>query len=93
VNDTYGHDIGDYVLVNMATIVSDEIRGGKEFIIFLPETPLVETIEVAQKLRKAIETYAFNSIDNKTSFMKRVDELLYKAKESGRNCVMSDFKS
>jgi len=116
VNDTYGHDIGDYVLVNIAKIVSDEIRssdifarwGGEEFIIFLPETPLVEAIEVAQKLRKSIETHAFSSIDsitcsfgvtalqgkeNKTSFIKRADELLYKAKESGRNCVISDFKS
>ncbi len=47
INDTYGHDIGDIVLKEIATIVSSNIRetdifarwgGGEEFIILLPET-------------------------------------------------------
>ena len=113
VNDTYGHDMGDYVLENIAKLVSDEIRtsdifarwGGEEFIIFLPDTGLSDTVKVAEKLRKAIEKYAFSDIDSitcsfgvtvykegdtKTNFLKRADKLLYKAKESGRNCVISD---
>jgi diguanylate cyclase (GGDEF)-like protein len=113
INDTYGHDIGDYVLENIAKIVSDEIRssdvfarwGGEEFIVFLPNTELKSAIMVAEKLRKSIEQHAFNNIetitcsfgvttlkkdDTKTSFLKRADELLYRAKESGRNCVISD---
>ena len=115
VNDTYGHDIGDYVLKNIAKLVSSEIRssdifarwGGEEFILFLPNTSLEEALKVAEKLRKSIEEYAFNDIDTitcsfgvtelqeddtKESFLKRVDNLLYEAKESGRNCVVSDIE-
>ena len=113
VNDIYGHDIGDYVLENIANLVSIEIRssdifarwGGEEFIIFLPNTNISNSIDIAEKLRKIIEEHAFSNVDSitcsfgvtqlqeqddKTSFLKRVDELLYKAKENGRNCVVSD---
>ena len=116
VNDNYGHDIGDYVLQNIAKLVSAEIRasdifarwGGEEFIIFLPETKINDATDLAQKLRKIIEEHAFSDIDSvtcsfgvtqlkvnddKTSFLKRVDKLLYKAKESGRNCVINDIDS
>ncbi len=116
VNDTYGHDMGDYVLENIAKLVSLEIRasdifarwGGEEFILFLPDTSLEEALKVAEKLRKSIEEYAFSDIDTitcsfgvtelkkddtKESFLKRVDNLLYEAKASGRNCVVSDMES
>jgi len=114
VNDTYGHDMGDYVLENIAKLVSKEIRssdifarwGGEEFIIFLPNTKIENAKNIAEKLRKIIEEHAFSSIkkvtcsfgvtqlreeDTKASFLKRVDVLLYKAKNSGRNCVVSDY--
>ena len=114
VNDTYGHDMGDYVLENIAKIVDSEIRssdifarwGGEEFILFLPNTEVSEAINVAEKLRKAIEEHAFSDIDSitcsfgvtnlrekesKARFIKRADELLYQAKEFGRNCVISDI--
>lgn len=113
VNDTYGHDMGDYVLKNIAKVVNSEIRasdifarwGGEEFILFLPDTNLYSSVEVAQKIRISIQKHAFSQIeqitcsfgvtelrkdDTKTSFLKRADVLLYKAKESGRNCVISD---
>ena len=115
VNDTYGHDRGDYVLENIAKLVSSEIRvsdifarwGGEEFILFLPDTSLEEAVQVAEKLRKSIQEYAFSDIDTitcsfgvtelkkndtKESFLKRVDNLLYEAKASGRNRVVSDMK-
>ena len=114
VNDTYGHDIGDYVLKNIALIVTENIRksdifgrwGGEEFIIFLPETSIEDAISLAEKLRKTIQIHAFYEIESitcsfgvtylkenesKSSLLKRVDELLYMAKEDGRNCVKSDF--
>ena len=113
VNDTYGHDIGDYVLQNIVKLISKEIRkedifarwGGEEFIIMLPDTTIDEAIAIAQKLRYEIETHAFYEIEtitcsfgvtqwkedeNKISLFKRVDGLLYQAKEAGRNCVISD---
>ena len=116
VNDTYGHDMGDYVLKNIAQIVQSQLRssdifarwGGEEFIIFLPNTSLSDATNLAQKLRVSIQKHAFNSIetitcsfgvtqlieeDDKISLLKRVDNYLYKAKESGRNCVVSDIKT
>lgn len=116
VNDVYGHDIGDYVLINIAKLVSKNIRtsdifarwGGEEFIIILPETSVEDAVVLANKLRRAIETRPFYEIktltcsfgvtqlrdkESKESIFKRVDALLYKAKESGRNRVMSDINS
>jgi len=116
VNDTYGHDMGDYVLENIAELVSLEIRasdifarwGGEEFILFLPKTDIVEAVNVAEKLRGIIQEHAFSDIDSitcsfgvthleegdtKVLFLKRVDELLYYAKETGRNKVVSNIKS
>ena len=72
INDTYGHDMGDYVLENIAKIVNSEIRqsdifarwGGEEFIVFLPHTDISDAIGVAEKLRKSIQRYAFSTVDS-----------------------------
>lgn len=78
--------------------------GGEEFIILLPETTLSNATQVAEKLRLKIqEKPIVNStkvtisagviqLDKSESIdelMKRVDELLYKAKNSGRNRICS----
>ncbi|MGC8482264.1 MAG: diguanylate cyclase [Thermodesulfobium sp.] len=67
VNDTFGHDIGDVVLKEIANIVKREIRksdyfarwGGEEFILILPETNINSALAVAEKIRKSIEVYEF----------------------------------
>lgn len=78
--------------------------GGEEFIVLLPNTPLAEATEVAEMLRSRIETEPFETVgtltcsfgvavleenDTSESLLKRVDTLLYEAKWSGRNCVVS----
>jgi diguanylate cyclase (GGDEF)-like protein len=63
VNDTYGHDIGDLVLVSISKEVKDKVRktdtlarwGGEEFVILLPDTNLDNAGLVAESLRYAIE--------------------------------------
>jgi|GEM_PF-2576439 len=63
VNDTYGHDIGDVVLKNMAACCASSIRssdilcrfGGEEFMIILPETTIENAYVAAEKIRKKIE--------------------------------------
>ena len=62
VNDNYGHQVGDYVLQELARVAKEHIRqsdlfvryGGEEFIILLPETMLDGAVQSAQKLRKMI---------------------------------------
>jgi len=79
--------------------------GGEEFIILLPGANLTSAIAIAEHKRKIIQAYAFGNDlkvtcsfgavtmqenDDQDTFLKRADEALYKAKNSGRNCVISD---
>jgi diguanylate cyclase (GGDEF)-like protein len=74
VNDTYGHDVGDNVLITISKILSDHIRetdilgrwGGEEFLIISPHTNKSEAYALAEKLRIAIETYPINIIGHKS---------------------------
>lgn len=67
VNDTYGHQAGDYVLQEVARVVKKNIRradviaryGGEEFVIGLPETPLEKAQFAAERIRKAVEKQEF----------------------------------
>lgn len=62
VNDTYGHQTGDYVLEKMASILKLQSRqediaaryGGEEFILLLPNTGISESKNIAEKLRQSI---------------------------------------
>lgn len=61
INDEYGHDIGDEVLIKVAEILQRHTRntdwlfrvGGEEFCIILPATPKSEAYLLAEQLRKA----------------------------------------
>jgi diguanylate cyclase (GGDEF)-like protein/PAS domain S-box-containing protein len=61
VNDTYGHGVGDRVLVSLAVSLQNNIRsvdilgryGGDEFVLLLPETDLFTASAVAERLRQA----------------------------------------
>lgn len=111
INDTLGHDMGDSVLSELASLVSSKIRegdifarwGGEEFMIIAP-LALSHAHSFAEKLRRVIQTHRFTGVqelqcsfgvssyrsnETKESFLKRVDEQLYKAKHRGRNCVIS----
>lgn len=62
INDTYGHSVGDRVLVEVADRLRDNLRGmdlvarfgGEEFLICLPMTTLMEARAVAERIRTAI---------------------------------------
>ena len=67
INDTYGHNVGDAVLVYVADIMKSTIReiagekgevfrwGGEEFIILLPKYDRKQTLELAEKIRYTIQ--------------------------------------
>jgi two-component system cell cycle response regulator len=63
VNDVYGHQAGDRVLVNFVKTIDKMIRkdldwiaryGGEEFIVVLPDTGLADATMVAEKLRASV---------------------------------------
>jgi diguanylate cyclase len=70
VNDTYGHNIGDYVLKNFVTLVVATVReadlfarwGGEEFVLLLRNTGCDEAFCVGEKIRKSIETQVFDEV-------------------------------
>jgi diguanylate cyclase (GGDEF)-like protein len=75
VNDRYGHDCGDFVLVTMAKIFKSMLRkqdsvgrwGGEEFILLLPEAPLRGGETVAEGIRKRIAGETFSHREHQVS--------------------------
>ncbi len=75
VNDTYGHLVGDSVLVELAKILENNIRstdilgrwGGEEFVIICPETDSTGAENLAEKIRENIEKHSFSTVGNKTA--------------------------
>jgi diguanylate cyclase (GGDEF)-like protein len=67
VNDRYGHRAGDHVLVTFGKLVPEELResdilaryGGEEFLVIAPHTSLEGAADVAERLRKRIESHDF----------------------------------
>lgn len=63
VNDTYGHQAGDRVLIDFTKRVTALLRtsdafgrmGGEEFILLLPQTALEEAMQVAERIRASLE--------------------------------------
>lgn len=74
VNDTYGHDVGDDVLVTLTQLIQSSLRvpdllarwGGEEFVIILPDTDMLEARQLAERLRHLIANYRFEVIDQLT---------------------------
>lgn len=60
INDTYGHSVGDDVLIRLADIMKSGVRptdyagrwGGDEFVILLPDTDIDQSEKVADRMRK-----------------------------------------
>ncbi len=65
VNDTYGHDIGDQVIRDVAKRITRNIRqidlacryGGEEFVLLMPETEAGFAELVCERIRREIETH------------------------------------
>ncbi|MDR2884358.1 MAG: diguanylate cyclase [Deferribacteraceae bacterium] len=74
VNDNYGHQIGDIVLIEIAALMQDRIRktdvlgrfGGEEFVILMPSTPLDNAAEIADRIRKYVSINNFTTVGHVT---------------------------
>ena len=95
-------DISKVILENIKATDAFGRYGGEEFLILLPNTELPEGIIIAERLRKTIEklTWEYDTVitasmgvvenlknDNLDIVLEKVDNLLYKAKNNGRNRV------
>jgi diguanylate cyclase (GGDEF)-like protein len=111
INDTAGHAAGDNALRNVVTAISAKLRaydilgrfGGDEFLLILPQTPIVGGLIVAERIGEAVRslpsTYQGRPLtlsiglteaipgDYSTSLLSRADKALYRAKHAGRNCT------
>ncbi len=75
INDEYGHNVGDDVLVEFGQIVQENIRsvdvasrwGGEEFLLLCRDTDLQGACQVAEKLLNAIRAYEFHAISRLTA--------------------------
>ena len=90
VNDTYGHDIGDSVLVELAEILTQTTRngdfiarwGGEEFIITLQSTNALRASIIAEKIRENVEQYSFTNGGNQTISLGVSEYIFNESKES-----------
>ena len=72
-NDTYGHALGDKVLVSVAKVLRDASRsydsiarwGGEEFVIVSPGNEPEKLLNYAEKLRTAVAEMPIETTDNK----------------------------
>jgi diguanylate cyclase (GGDEF)-like protein len=74
VNDTYGHPLGDKVLVEIADILRKNLRkydtayryGGEELAVLLPNTELSNAVKLAERVRKRIESHRIKTADGES---------------------------
>ncbi len=67
LNDSFGHDVGDTILISVTTALTPLLRksdlisrwGGEEFLILMPTCTLQNAVFDAEKFRKAVEELAF----------------------------------
>ena len=71
VNDSHGHQVGDAVLVQLARILKETLRivdtagryGGEEFLVILGKTDIHEGLQIAERIRQAVEQHVFTCED------------------------------
>ncbi|MCX6074667.1 MAG: sensor domain-containing diguanylate cyclase [Campylobacterales bacterium] len=70
INDTYGHQAGDIILIDLTNLIADNIKkgdifarwGGEEFVILTPSTDIIGASTLAEKLRKIVGSHTFNYV-------------------------------
>ncbi|MFK0093339.1 diguanylate cyclase [Pseudomonas sp. NPDC090592] len=110
INDRHGHALGDAALVRVAANLHTCLRepdllarwGGDEFVTVLPQTTLGQALELAARLRQAMEqlepvgdcrlTMSYGVVqwqqgEDPHALLARADKALYRAKGSGKNAI------
>lgn len=69
INDTYGHQTGDEVLMSVANFIQSHLRvgdtmaryGGEEFVVLLPQTDMYHASQIAERIRGCIAEEKINA--------------------------------
>ncbi|WP_417346685.1 diguanylate cyclase [Ferrimonas sp.] len=69
VNDRFGHQVGDRVLITIAELIQSSLRssdyagrwGGEEFLIICPQTELNQATKLAERIRHQVEAHQFET--------------------------------
>ena len=70
INDRHGHQVGDEVLRQFVRLVQGQLRetdslvryGGEEFLVILPDTPHALSLQVSERIRRAVEAETFPAL-------------------------------
>lgn len=98
INDSYGHPVGDAVLIRLVALMREQVRssdivaryGGEEFAVILPDTGIQVAHEVAERMRSEVESEKL-TIDGSTISttisigMASLSQLKYQTKTQNQN--------
>ena len=109
INDTYGHDAGDYVLTSIAKLMTTFMRkqdivgrwGGEEFLFLLPETNIEGGKKIAEKLRVKIKNESIQyknhvikvTITIGVSFYNRIHDVNESIKEADKAMYLGKIRN
>ena len=77
VNDTYGHSVGDKMLVAWASYIKQNLRpydriyryGGEEFLLSFPSTDINAALDIIERLRSGISTVSIDADTTKPTMV------------------------
>lgn len=95
INDTYGHDRGDKVLVSLAEIFRENVRnsdivcrwGGEEILVILMKCGLKDAQKIAEKIRNAINSENLIQIDGTDAKVTMTFGIAYADHSGGQDII------
>lgn len=99
VNDTFGHQVGDFVLKSVSSIIKSKISkehllgryGGEEFLLVLPNYPAKEAKTLSEDIRKTIADFNFD-VDKQHKINLSVSMGLYEVNNVNNSSFFDSIK-